>query len=231
MLRFHTQTGGSTLTAQQPKNNISRVTLQALAAVLGGTQSLHTNGYDEALSLPTEEAAKLALRTQQIIGYESGVTDTVDPLAGSYFIETLTDQIEAEAWKYIERIDEMGGSVSAIENGFMQNEIARSSYQYQTAIEQKEKVIVGVNQFVEKEASPTGLLRVDDSIRKIQAEKLAKLRSKRDNTKVEECLAKIKAAGLTDTNLMPLVIEAVEQYATLGEISDTLRSIYGEYQG
>jgi methylmalonyl-CoA mutase N-terminal domain/subunit len=154
MLRFHTQTGGSTLTAQQPKNNISRVTLQALAAVLGGTQSLHTNGYDEALSLPTEEAAKLALRTQQIIGYESGVTDTVDPLAGSYFIETLTDQIEEEAWKYIERIDEMGGSVSAIENGFMQNEIARSSYQYQTAIEQKEKVIVGVNQFVEKEASP-----------------------------------------------------------------------------
>jgi len=231
MLRFHTQTGGSTLTAQQPKNNISRVTLQALAAVLGGTQSLHTNGYDEALSLPTEEAAKLALRTQQIIGYESGVTDTVDPLAGSYFVETLTDQIEAEAWKYIERIDEMGGSVAAIENGFMQNEIARSSYQYQNAVEQKEKIIVGVNQFIENEEAPTDLLRVDDSIRKVQAEKLAKLRAKRDNPKVEECLAKIKAAGLSDTNLMPLVIEAVEHYATLGEIADTLRSIYGEYQG
>ncbi|HLP51586.1 MAG TPA: methylmalonyl-CoA mutase family protein [Chitinophagales bacterium] len=231
MLRFHTQTGGSTLTAQQPKNNISRVTLQALAAVLGGTQSLHTNGYDEALSLPTEEAAKVALRTQQIIGYESGVTETVDPLAGSYFIEKLTDQIEAEAWKYIQRIDEMGGSVSAIEQGFMQNEIARASYNYQNAVESKEKIIVGVNQFTEKEAAPTGLLRIDDSIRKIQSDKLARLRAKRDNEKVKQSLKKIKDASIDEKNIMPFVIEAVECYATLGEIADSLREIYGEYQG
>jgi len=231
MLRFHTQTGGSTLTAQQPKNNISRVTLQALAAVLGGTQSLHTNGYDEALSLPTEEAAKVALRTQQIIGYESGVTETVDPLAGSYFVETLTDQIEEAAWKYIQRIDEMGGSVSAIEQGFMQNEIARASYNYQNAVESKEKIIVGVNQFTEKEATPTGLLRIDDSIRKIQSDKLAKLRAKRDNGKVKESLKNIKEASREEKNIMPFVIEAVENYATLGEIADSLREIYGEYQG
>ncbi len=231
MLRFHTQTGGSTLTAQQPKNNISRVTLQALAAVLGGTQSLHTNGYDEAFSLPTEEAAKVALRTQQIIGYESGVTDTVDPLAGSFFIETLTDQVEEAAWKYIQRIDEMGGSVSAIEQGFMQNEIARASYSYQQAVESKEKIIVGVNQFAEKETTPTGLLRIDDSIRKIQADKLAKLRSKRDNEKVSVSLKNIKAASREEKNIMPFVIEAVENYVTLGEIADSLREIYGEYQG
>jgi len=231
MLRFHTQTGGSTLTAQQPKNNISRVTLQALAAVLGGTQSLHTNGYDEALSLPTEEAAKVALRTQQIIGYESGVTETVDPLAGSYFIETLTDQIEEAAWKYIHRIDEMGGSISAIEQGFMQNEIARASYNYQIAVESKEKIIVGVNQFTEKEATPTGLLRIDDSIRKIQSDKLAKLRAKRDNEKVKESMKNIKEASRDEKNIMPFIIEAVESYATLGEIADSLREIYGEYQG
>lgn len=231
MLRFHTQTGGSTLTAQQPKNNISRVTLQALAAVLGGTQSLHTNGFDEALSLPTEEAAKIALRTQQIIGFESGVTDTVDPLAGSYFIETLTDQIEEEAWKYIQRIDEMGGSVSAIESGFMQNEIARSSYHYQQAIESKEKTIVGVNQFTENEERPTDLLRIDDSIRKVQSEKLARLRAGRDNAGVQESLNKIKQDTLEGNNIMPHIIEAVEQYATLGEIADVLRGVYGEYQG
>jgi methylmalonyl-CoA mutase N-terminal domain/subunit len=231
MLRFHTQTGGSTLTAQQPKNNISRVTLQALSAVLGGTQSLHTNGFDEALSLPTEESAKIALRTQQIIGFESGVTDTVDPLAGSYFVETLTDQIEEEAWKYIQRIDEMGGSVAAIEAGFMQNEIARSSYTYQQAIENKEKVIVGVNQFIEKEEAPKDLVRIDDSIRKVQSEKLASLRSRRDNRKVQECLQQIKQASLDEKNIIPFVIEAVEQYATLGEIADVLRGVYGEYQG
>jgi methylmalonyl-CoA mutase N-terminal domain/subunit len=231
MLRFHTQTGGSTLTAQQPKNNISRVTIQALAAVLGGTQSLHTNGYDEALSLPTEEAAKVALRTQQIIGFESGVTETVDPLAGSYFIETLTDQIEAEAWKYIKRIDEMGGSVSAIEQGFMQNEIARASYNYQNAVESQEKIIVGVNKFTEKEEAPTGLLRIDDSIRKVQSEKLAKLRAKRNNEAVKASLKNIKQASMDDKNIMPFVIEAVENYATLGEIADSLREIYGEYQG
>lgn len=231
MLRFHTQTGGSTLTAQQPKNNISRVTLQALAAVLGGTQSLHTNGYDEALSLPTEEAAKVALRTQQIIGYESGVTETVDPLAGSYFIETFTDQIEEAAWKYIQRIDEMGGSVSAIEQGFMQNEIARASYNYQNAVESKEKIIVGVNQFTEKEIAPEGLLRIDDSIRKMQSEKLRALRSRRNGEIVSVSLKQIQQAAREDKNLMPFVIEAVESYATLGEIADSLREIYGEYQG
>lgn len=231
MLRFHTQTGGSTLTAQQPMNNISRVTIQALASVLGGTQSLHTNGYDEALSLPTEEAAKVALRTQQIIGYESGVTDTVDPLAGSYFIETLTDQIEEEAWKYIRRIDEMGGSVSAIEQGYMQNEIARASYQYQQAIEKNEKVIVGVNKFTEKEKAPTDLLRIDDSIRKVQSEKLSRLRARRNKDEVALALNNIRQAAREDKNLMPPVIQAIESLATLGEIADALREVYGEYQG
>ena len=231
MLRFHTQTGGSTLTAQQPKNNIARVTIQAMAAVLGGTQSLHTNGNDEALSLPTEEAAKIALRTQQIIAYESEVVDTVDPLAGSYFIESLTDEIEAEAWKYIQRIDEMGGSVAAIEQGFMQTEIANASYKYQQAVESKDRIIVGVNQFTEQENAPTDLLRVDDSIRKMQADKLARLRTKRNNDHVANCLKKIKNAAREDKNLMPFVIEAVENYATLGEIADSLREIYGEYHG
>ncbi|MBK8659905.1 MAG: methylmalonyl-CoA mutase [Bacteroidetes bacterium] len=231
MLRFHTQTGGSTLTAQQPKNNISRVTLQALAAVMGGTQSLHTNGFDEALSLPTEEAAKIALRTQQIIGYESGVTDTVDPFAGSYFMEELTNEIEAAAWKYIDTIDEMGGSVAAIENSYMQNEIARSSYSYQQDIERKEKIVVGVNQFVEQESKPTGLLHVDDSIRKIQSEKLAALRNKRNNEAVKISIQRIQDATRNNQNIMPHVIDAIEQYATLGEIADSLREIYGEYQG
>ena len=231
MLRFHTQTGGSTLTAQQPKNNITRVTLQALAAVLGGTQSLHTNGYDEALSLPTEEAAKIALRTQQILAYESGVIDTVDPLAGSYFIETLTDQVEAEAWKYIQRIDELGGSVAAIEQGFMQTEIANASYKYQQAVESGEKTIVGVNRFNEPDHSHTDLLHINDSVRKVQAAKLVALRAKRDNEKVAGCLKDIKEAATGDRNLMPLVIEAVENYATLGEIADSLRQIYGEYRG
>lgn len=231
MLRFHTQTGGSTLTAQQPMNNISRVTLQAMAAVLGGTQSLHTNGFDEALSLPTEEAAKVALRTQQIIGYESGVTDAADPLGGSYFIEELTDRIEQDAWKYIQRIDEMGGSVAAIEAGFMQNEIAKASYQYQQAIESKEKIIVGVNKFTAQEEPPKDLLRIDDSIRKMQSDKLAALRAKRNNEACAKSLQLIKEAATSDKNIMPFVIEAVENYCTLGEIADTLRAVYGEYQG
>ncbi|MFN8285489.1 MAG: methylmalonyl-CoA mutase family protein [Chitinophagales bacterium] len=230
MLRFHTQTGGSTLTAQQPKNNITRVTLQALAAVLGGTQSLHTNGYDEALSLPTEEAAKIALRTQQIIGFESGVTDTVDPLAGSDFVETLTNQIEEAAWKYIQRIDELGGSVSAIEQGYMQQEIANASYKYQTAIENKEKIIVGVNQFIEQYEAKTEILRIDDSIRKLQSEKLKALRARRNNAAVNAALQKVKEAAKGDANIMPPVIEAVEAYATLGEIADVLRGLYGEYK-
>lgn len=231
MLRFHTQTGGSTLTAQQPQNNIVRVGLQAMSAVLGGTQSLHTNGFDEALSLPTAEAAKLALRTQQIIGYESGVTETVDPLAGSYFVETLTDQIEAEAWKYISHIDQMGGAVSAIEQGYMQDEIARASYDFQNKVERNEKIIVGVNKFTEKEVNNTEILRVDDSIGKQQAEKLAKLRANRNNELSTAKINALKQAAIDDKNVMPFVIEAIENLCTLGEVADALRAVYGEFQG
>ncbi len=231
MLRFHTQTGGSTLTAHQPKNNIVRVALQGLSAVLGGTQSLHTNGYDEALSLPTEEAASIALRTQQILAYESGITDTVDPLAGSYYVESLTNDVEAAAWKLIEKIDAMGGSVKAIENKFMQDEIARSAYAYNNAIEDKSKVIVGVNKFTSAEVGQTKLLRVDDSIRKGQMEKLATLRASRDQAAAQKCLDLIKEKALTTENLMPCVIDAVEHLCTLGEIADTLRGVWGEYRG
>lgn len=229
MLRFHTQTGGSTLTAQQPLNNVIRVTNQAMAAVLGGTQSLHTNGYDEALSLPTEAAAKIALRTQQIIGFESGVTDTVDPLAGSFFIENLTDEVEAAAWKYIDKIDAMGGSVNAIENDYMQNEIAGASYQYQKEIETGERVSVGVNKFVQEEEGLTDVFNIDDSIRKLQTEKLTKLKAERDNKLVESSLSKLEDAAKKDTNLMPFIIDAVEHYATLGEIADVFRKTFGEY--
>ncbi len=231
MLRFHTQTGGSTLTAQQPQNNIVRVSLQALSAVLGGTQSLHTNGYDEALSLPTEAAASIALRTQQIIAFESGATDTVDPLAGSYYVEQLTNEVEAAAWKLIDKIDVMGGPVKAIEQGFIQEEIARSAYKYNTAIETGEKIIVGVNKFTTKETNDTPLLKIDDSIRVVQSEKLKALRAKRDNAKAEACLTNIREKALGTENLMPAVIEAVENLCTLGEISDTLRAVWGEYKG
>ena len=230
MLRFHTQTGGSTLTAQQPLNNISRVTIQTLAAVLGGTQSLHTNGYDEALSLPTEEAARIALRTQQIVAFESGVTDTVDPLAGSYFIESLTDEVEAKAWEIIHQVDAMGGSVSAIENGFIQDEIARSAYIYQQQLEQQEKILVGVNKFTAEEKNNTPLLRVDDSIRNIQVEKLKVLKANRDNAGAQDCLQKLAAAAKNGTNIMPFVVDAVEHYCTLGEIADCLRKEFGEYR-
>jgi methylmalonyl-CoA mutase, N-terminal domain len=228
-LRFHTQTGGSTLTAQQPMNNIVRVTTQALAAVLGGTQSLHTNGYDEALSLPTETAAKIALRTQQIIAFESGVTDTVDPLAGSYFIEALTDEIEQAAQQYIDKIDAMGGAVKAIEQDYIQQEIARSSYEYQNEVENGERVIVGVNKFTENEQPPENVFRVDDSIRKTQVQKLERLRAERDNNGVQQALNRLKEAAKGTENLMPLILTAVESYATLGEIADTLRSVFGEY--
>lgn len=231
MLRFHTQTGGSTLTAQQPKNNIIRVSLQALSAVLGGTQSLHTNGYDEALSLPTEEAASIALRTQQIIGYESGVTETVDPLAGSYFVENLTNEVEAAAWKLIDKIDVMGGSVKAIEQGFIQEEIARSSYQYSKDIENNSKPIIGVNKFVIQETNDTPLMKIDDSIRVMQSEKLKALREKRDSAKAQQSLDAIRNAATGTENLMPLVIDAVENLCTLGEIADTLRGVWGEYRG
>jgi len=228
-LRFHTQTGGSTLTAQQPMNNIVRVSNQALAAVLGGTQSLHTNGYDEALSLPTEAAAKIALRTQQIIAFESGVTDTVDPLAGSYFIEALTDELEKAAYIYIDKIDAMGGSVKAIEQDYMQQEIASAAYQYQNEIENGEKILVGVNRFTQTEETATNVFRVDDSIRKHQIEKISKLKSERNNQAVSEALSQLSSAAKGTESLMPFILAAVENYATLGEIANTLRAIFGEY--
>lgn len=230
MLRFHTQTGGATLTAQQPLNNIARVTIQTLAAVLGGTQSLHTNGYDEALSLPTEAAARTALRTQQITAYESGIADTVDPLAGSYFVESLTKEVEENAWKLIEKIDIMGGSVAAIEQGYMQDEIARSAYQYQSQIEKGEKIIVGVNKFQVTEDNKMPAFKIDDSIRQVQTDKLNRLKATRNQEKVTACLKQIHDAATSNTNLMPVVLEAVENYCTLGEIADELRSIFGEFK-
>ena len=230
MLRFHTQTGGATLTAQQPLNNICRVTVQTLAAVLGGTQSLHTNGYDEALSLPTEEAARIALRTQQIVAFESGAPDTVDPLAGSYFVESLTNEVEQKAWELVHKIDAMGGSVSAIESGFMQEEIAASAYAYQRNIESGEKVIVGVNKFTIDKEIPIPGFKIDDSIRTIQTRKLSALKAKRNQDKVTASLNAIAKAAQGAQNLMPVVIEAVENHCTLGEISDVLRKIFGEYK-
>lgn len=230
MLRFHTQTGGSTLTAQQPMNNISRVTIQTLAAVLGGTQSLHTNGYDEALSLPTEEAARIALRTQQIVGFESGVADTVDPLAGSYFVETLTNEIETKAQELIARIDAMGGSVSAIEQNFIQNEIAKSAYNYQKRIESGEKIIVGVNKFIIDKEQPIQAFKIDDSIRQLQINKLTALKTKRSNQNADQCLNAIRLAAIENRNLMPFVIDAVENWCTLGEIATILREVFGEYK-
>lgn len=231
MLRFHTQTGGSTLTAQQPLNNITRVTLQAMAAVLGGTQSLHTNGYDEALSLPTEEAAKIALRTQQIIAHESGVTQTVDPLAGSYFVEQLTDDIEERAWKYIEQIDRMGGSVAAVESGYMQDQIAASAYRFQQELESEKKVIVGLNRFQEKEAPPRDILRVNDAIREERIQRLHSFRSSRNTDQTISALNALRQVARDGGNIMPPVLDAVESRATLGEIADVLRGIYGEHKG
>jgi methylmalonyl-CoA mutase N-terminal domain/subunit len=229
MLRFHTQTGGSTLTAQQPLNNIVRVANQAMAAVLGGTQSLHTNGYDEALSLPTEAAAKVALRTQQIIAFESGITDTVDPLGGSYFIENLTNEIEAAAQLYMDKIDAMGGAVTAIENDYVQNEIAAASYEYQVQIEAGKRVIVGVNRFVQKEEGSIEGFRIDDSIRITQSDKIALLKSERDNIAVQQALSNLKDIAINGGNLMPGIVLAVELYATLGEISDIFRQVFGEH--
>jgi methylmalonyl-CoA mutase N-terminal domain/subunit len=228
-LRFHTQTGGSTLTAQQPLNNVIRVSNQAMAAVLGGTQSLHTNGYDEALSLPTEAAAKVALRTQQIIACESGVTDTVDPLAGSFFVEALTDEVESAAWKYIDIIDSKGGSVAAIEEGYIQNEIAASAYQYQNKIESGETILVGVNKYVDPEGVKPEGFRVDDSIRKVQMDKLIQLRVDRDTLAVNNALLELTNSVKNGLNTMPFIISAVEVYATLGEIADTFRKEFGEY--
>lgn len=229
MLRFHTQTGGSTLTAQQPENNIVRVTLQALGAVLGGTQSLHTNSYDEALSLPGEKAAKIALRTQQIIAYESGVGQVVDPLAGSYFIETLTDQMEEKTMEEINKIDKMGGAVKAIEQQYIQNQIAHSAFQYQKQIENGEKIVVGINTFTEPESARAPGLRIEDSVRKIQIEKLKNVKASREDQRVQKCLADLELSARENRNVMPFILNSVENYVTLGEISDTFRKVWGEY--
>ncbi|RME08001.1 MAG: methylmalonyl-CoA mutase [Anaerolineae bacterium] len=230
MLRFHTQTGGSTLTAQQPENNIVRVTLQALAAVLGGTQSLHTNSMDEALWLPTEKSVRVALRTQQIIAYESGVADSVDPLAGSYLIEHLTDEIERRAEAYIQKIDEMGGALAAIERGYIQNEIQEAAYRYQQAVERGEQIVVGVNRFQVEEQVDLEPLKVNPAIEQSQRARLAALRQRRDNNKVSALLARLENAARSDENLMPLFIECVEHDVTLGEICGVLRDVWGEYQ-
>ncbi|MBI3586960.1 MAG: methylmalonyl-CoA mutase family protein [Ignavibacteriales bacterium] len=230
-LRFHAQTGGATLTAQQIDNNVVRVTLQALAAVVGGCQSLHTNSRDEALALPTEESVRLALRTQQVIAHESGVTETVDPLAGSYFVESLTDEIEKKVWEYIEKIDALGGAVKAIEQQFYQSHIAESAYKYQVAIENKEKIIVGVNDFLIEEEIQPEILRIDEHIRSKQCERLAAVKRQRDNKSVTENLQQLKKTASTSENLLPHILKAVESYATVGEISDALRSVWGEYQG
>ena len=230
MLRFHTQTAGSSLTAQQPMNNVTRTTIQALAAVLGGTQSLHTNSFDEALGLPTEESATIALRTQQLIAHESGAADTIDPLAGSYFVEQLTDEIESKAMAYISQIDEMGGAIEAVKNSYFQDEIGRSAYDYQRAIEAEEKIIVGVNRFVAEQEEQPPILRIDASIAEKQVARLQKLRAERDNDAVSSARERLVEAAKGTDNLMPFILNAVEKYVTLGEISDSLRSVFGEHQ-
>jgi methylmalonyl-CoA mutase, N-terminal domain len=230
MFRFHTQTAGSTLTAQQPDVNIVRVTLQALAAVLGGTQSLHTNSRDEALALPTEASALLALRTQQILAAESGVANTIDPLAGSYVIEKLTDEIEAKAREYLARIDAMGGMVRAIESGYPQREIQQAAFEYQRAIERGERVVVGVNRYVDQSRSAPPLLRIDPEIERSQVERLASLRARREAARVKTTLQAVEETARTDRNLLPAILDAVKAYATVGEISDALRHVFGEYQ-
>jgi methylmalonyl-CoA mutase N-terminal domain/subunit len=228
-LKFHTQTAGSTLTAQQPDNNIIRVTVQTLAAVLGGTQSLHTNSRDEALALPTEASVRIALRTQQIVAYESGAADTVDPLAGSYYVESLTDSILKQAEAYIARIDQLGGAPKAIERGFIQQEIMDSAYRHQKDVEKGERIVVGVNQFKIKEESPKGLLRVDPSVEILQKQKIADLRAGRDNAAVTAALDALRIACRGEDNLMPLILQAVRVYATLGEICQVMREEFGEY--
>ena len=231
MLRFHTQTGGSTLTAQQPDNNIVRVAIQTLAAVLGGTQSLHTNSRDEALALPTEESVRIALRTQQIVAHESGVTNTIDPLAGSYFVESLTDEIEKNVWSYLDKIEKLGGMVQAIEQGFIQKEIQDSAYRYQKEVEKNERIVVGLNKFTIEEEPPKDLLKVDPTLRDVQMKKLAEVKTQRSSETLEASLEALrKGANDTSTNLMPLIVDAVHAYASLGEICGILRQEFGEYQ-
>ncbi|MEM2272557.1 MAG: methylmalonyl-CoA mutase family protein, partial [Archaeoglobaceae archaeon] len=230
MLRFHVQTAGCTLTAQQPENNIIRVTLQALAAVLGGCQSLHTNSFDEALCLPTEKAVRIALRTQQIIAEESGVADVVDPLGGSYYVEWLTDKIEEEAMRYIEKIDEMGGMIKAIETGYVQREIQRSAYEKQKAIESGELTVVGVNKYKIDEEVHIELLRVPKEIVEKQIARVRRFKENRDRSKVEEALQRLEKAAETDENLMPFIFDCVKSKATLGEIANSLRRVFGEFR-
>jgi methylmalonyl-CoA mutase N-terminal domain/subunit len=230
LLRFHTQTGGSTLTAQEPENNLMRVTIQALAAVLGGTQSLHTNGFDEALGLPTARAARLALRTQQLIAYESGVVDTADPLAGSYFVESLTDAVEQAAWVYIDKIDGMGGAVAAIEQGYLQDEIDEAAYAYARAVDSGEKIIVGVNKFTTEEAEPAEVFPIDPELQRLQAERVARVRAERDQDAVRHALDDVAAAARGSQNLLYPMKEALRVRATLGEVSDVLRAEFGEYR-
>ena len=230
MLRTHAQTAGSTLTAQQPDNNIIRVTLQALAGVLGGTNSLHTNSKDEALALPTEDAVRIALRTQQVIAYESGVADTIDPLAGSYYVESLTDELEAQAVEYIEHIDELGGAVKAIEAGYQQREIHDAAFRAQRAVEDKQQVIVGVNDFTVEEAPGNELLKIDLRLEQRQKEKLAAVRAERNQAAAQAALERVEATARDGGNLMPVLVDAVRAYASLGEISDRLRNVFGEYQ-
>src|SRR5699024_6473549 len=230
-MRFHTQTGGSTLTAQQPDNNIVRVTLQALSAVLGGTQSLHTNSRDEALSLPTEESARIALRTQQILANESGVADTVDPLGGSYYVESLTDQVEQDIQSYLDQIDEIGGAVKAVEEGYMQREIQQNAYETQKKIEKQAKIIVGLNQFkLEEEVNPD-LLMVDEKLEQEQIDNLINVRDERNQPDVDRTLSTLREKASTDENLIPHILEAVKAYASIGEICNILRDEFGEFLG
>jgi len=230
MLRFHTQTAGSTLTAQQPENNIVRTAIQAMAAVLGGTQSLHTNSFDEALSLPTEQAARIALRTQQIVAYESGAPNTIDPLAGSYFIESLTDEIEKRANDYLEKIDALGGMLKAVERGYVQQEIQNAAYEYQRAVESGEATVVGVNRFAQDAGKAVPIQRIDESLERKQVERVRALRYRRDPGPWKQAMNAIEAAARSGENLMPRILAAVETYATVGEISDAMRGVFGEYQ-
>ena len=229
-LKFHVQTSGESLTAQQPDNNIVRVAIQSLAAVLGGAQSLHTNSKDEALALPSQEAAKIALRTQQIVAYESGVTKTVDPMSGSHYLEYLCDEIEDQTWKYLKKIEKMGGSLKGIERGFFQSEIRQNAYRLKKEIDADERILVGVNKFADEQEAKQNLLRIDDSLGAKQAKAIKNLRSTRDNKKVEKTLSKMQAAAETDANLMPYILAAVKNYATTGEISNTFREVFGEYK-
>jgi methylmalonyl-CoA mutase N-terminal domain/subunit len=230
MLRFHTQTAGSTLTAQQPENNIVRTALQALAAVLGGTQSLHTNSFDEALALPTEEAARIALRTQQIVAYESGVPHTIDPVAGSYYLESLTNEIEKRASGYLEKIEAMGGTLRAIERGYVQQEIQNAAYEFQQAVDRLESVVVGVNRFTTDEEHTVPIFRVDEALERKQVERLRALRAQRDSQAWRAALGRVEGAARNGDNLMPHIVAAVEAYATVGEISDALRKVFGEHK-